>query len=89
MNAQAEVYFNPIVGFPDYKLKKGDRITVTKGDGHIDKTPDYIEVIEELPNMILCNYCYKHWMGHVMSYRRCLNKESIAVGDIVFRKEKR
>ena len=88
MNAQAEQYFNPIVGLPKLGLKQGDRIKVSCGAGYIEDAPDYIEVIEELSNVILCEYVYEHWMGYKTGYRHCLNKHEIATGAIKLKKEK-
>ena len=88
MNIKSEAFFEPCVGLPNYGLKAGDRITVTKGSGCISVEPDWVEVVEELPQMILCKYIYKHWMGHITSYNRCLNKIFIVTGDISIQKEK-
>lgn len=78
----------PLVGFKNYGLMPGDRIKITKGSGIITHyEPDYVEVIEEMPQMILVKYVYKHWQGFLTNYKRCLNKVFLATGDIVFQKE--
>ena len=73
-------------GFPNYGLEKGDHITILKGSG-CEKEPDWIEVIKEYPDYILCRFWYRHWTGRRDSYTRSLNKALIVSGDISFQKE--
>lgn len=86
MTATQAERFNPVNSQTDFGLLPGDRIRITKGSGVIEKQPNYVEVIEETPLWILCRYHFKHWNGNDYSYRHCLNKHLIAIGDIVFQR---
>ena len=73
-------------GFKDYGLYPGDRIKIESGSGCICREPDWVDVIDELPDVILCKYYFRHWNGRTDSYKHCLNKAGISSGEIKFRK---
>lgn len=82
-----ENYYKPLTGFKNYELKPGDRLKFFKGLGiWTHHEPDYIEVVEENPLFIVCEYVYIDWTGHKQSYKRCINKALVVSGDISFRK---
>ena len=85
--AHTDDFYKPISGFKNFGLKPGDHITFSHGIGTWTRhEPDYIEVVEEYPTFIVCEYVYIDWTGHKQSYKRCINKALVVSGDIVFRK---
>lgn len=81
MNAKETTFYKPLYGFPNYGLRKGDRVTVLKGSGCQVGEPDWVEVVEEFPTYIVLEYFFTHWMGYVTSYKHCINKALLISGD--------
>lgn len=77
-----ENYYKPLTGFKNYELQPGDRLKFFKGLGiWTHHEPDYVEVVDENPLFIVCDYIYGE--NH---YKRCVNKALIVSGDISFQK---
>lgn len=77
----------PLTGFPEYGLCPGDNVIILKGDMCQIAKPAQVKVVKEYPAFIVFEFFYPHWTGVINSYRKCLNKAAIAIGEAVFQKE--
>ncbi len=67
--------------YPNYGLKPGDKVKVTKGHG-CNAEPNKVVVVREYPTYILLKFFFEHW-DRTDSYLKCMNKGMLISGDVV------